>query len=464
MKLGRMNRRQRQHQMNRAATLVKREDEITLGTPQELYGGQLTTPLFSPYTDRPLMSFSMAGAYHPVLDWIGWEDTLIDLTNKGFISYMAADGAAASSPTSGVQADPCASGNTVEYGTCDYVLNGFGRLRRETPPRSDDHDGLMYHEKIDLHRIDGTLIGDEKEYDMFVCTSVLIQDLHRQLIVGNSSNAGEFDGLENLVIDGYLDSQAQACNAMDAYVVDWAGLDMSNAVSDSNGTPITINGTNVPNGTYNLYGMLEWILRNIKIRLSFAPTLRNRIVEGDAVLMMPSSWIKPFLNMVTCYVKCGGDYARMTTDAALTFYNNLWQSNESGEQLADARIIVEGTPIVITGFDYELDNGDGTADMYLLIKGNNGMQFLYGEYKDNEPTVANQPERYATTDGNMLLTYAYYDQTCSVRVVQMQARLHMPAPWAQVRILNVPYEGVLAAISSDPLNTNFFGNLIKAGF
>lgn len=460
--LARIDKRQRMAQINRLASLIEREDDITYNAAvTELYGGS-SEPLFSPYTERPLMAFSMIGAYHPLLDWIGWRPSLEWFTQKGFISYVAADGAAADTPSSGVVTDPCSAGNTIEFGKCDYIKQGFGRLRRQTPSRSDDNDGLVYNKLIAQHRIDGTLIRNEKEYDMLLCTSVIIQDLHRQLIVGNrGASTAQFDGLQQLVVYGYQDSEGNSCSAMDSYVVDWNSLPMSGAISDSSGTAITINGVAVPNGTYNLYGMFEWILRNIKIRLGVAPTLSNRINRGDAVLAMPQSWIKPFLNVVTCFTKCGGDYARMTTDAALTFYNNLWLENDP---LADAAFEVEGTTVLITGYDYELDNGDGTADFYLLIKGSNGNDFLYGEYKDNRPTVQAKPNKYATTDNGMLLTWAYEDQTCERRVVQGRFRLHMPAPFAQVRIQNVPYEGILSPLSSDPLNANYISNLIKAGF
>lgn len=449
----------------RLIQMMERSDDITGAslTTTELYGGT-TAPLFSVFHERPLMSMSMIGRYHPVMDWIGWTPTLNNLVRKGFLTYVAADGAAASTPTGGAVSDPCAPANTIEFGLCDYELSGFGRIRRETPPRSDDNDGLVYHELVTAHRVNGQVIRDEKEMDMLLCTSVLIQDLHRYLIIGNKSNAGEFDGLQQLVTFGYLDTDGNSCSAMDSYVIDWGGLDMGAAISDSLGTQITLNGSPVPDGTYNLYGMMEWVLRNIRIRLAFAPLLRNNITQGEAILMMPTSWIKPFLNVVTCYVKCGGDYAKMTTDAALAFYNSLWVENPNGENLAHARFICEGVVIDITGYDYELDNGDGTADMYLLIKGNSGMDFIYGEYKNNAPTVQNRPDKYGTTDSNMLLTWNRDDETCSVRIVQMQPRLHVPAPWAMVRFQNVPYEGVLSAISSDPLNANYLGNLLKAGY
>lgn len=449
--------------MERMSDLIKRGDPITSITTTELYGGT-SSPLFDIGMERPLMSFSMLGNYHPILDFIGWTPSLFHRVHKGFISYAAADGAAASSPTAGAVADPCDPGNTIEFGKCDYLLDGYGRVRRKTPNRTDDEDGLMYNDTIDLHRLNGTPITNEKEFDMFLTTSVIVQDLHRYLITGNKSTGGEFDGFEQLITYGYLDSGGASCSAMDSYVIDWAGLDMSNAVSDVNGTQIKINNVAVVDGTYNIYAMLEWVMRNIRIRLKFAPILQNRLNLGEVVLMMPTSWIKPFLNVVTCYAHCGGDFAQMTTPFAQEFIRNLWSDGEDNA-LEDAQVTIEGIPVIITGYDYELDNGDGTADWYLLVKGNSGVPFMYGEYKDNAPTISGDRQgRYATTDGNMLLTWSTYDETCSYRVVQMQPRLQMPAPWAQVRIQNVPYEGVLTPQSSDPLSSNYISNLIKSGY
>lgn len=444
--------------------VVERQDDITYdATVTELFGGAHESPLFSVYTDRPLMSWTQVGKYHEIMDWIGWEATTINKINRGFITYAGADGTAADSPTAGAVSDPCSPGNTIEFGKCDWEITGFGRIRRQTPARSDDHDGLTYHQLHTAHTINGVQITDEKVFDMYICTAVIVQDLHRYLIVGNKSNAGEFDGLQQLVTYNYTDTDGQSCNAMDAAVIDWGGLDMAAGVSDTNGVAITINGTAVANGVYNLYGMLEWAIRNIKIRMQYAPTLTNDINAGDAVLLMPTSWVKPFLKTVICYNYCGGDYTsdRMNSEAALLAYEKMWNAPNA---FGTATIRVEGMTLIISGYDWELINNDGTADMYLLIRQSNGEKFIAGQYKDNAPTVRKNPDDYATTDGNMLLTWTYRDQTCRRRVVQMQPRLLMPAPWAFVRIQNVPYEGVFSPMSIDPQSAYFIDDVIKSGF
>ena len=106
--------------------LVRRGDELTMPTNLDGLYNQL---LFDLCADDALMAFTLFGAYNTVLDRIGFENDNVNNRVVNFLTYIAADGAAAGSPTSGVQTNACAPGQQIEAGFCQYNLAGWGRLR-----------------------------------------------------------------------------------------------------------------------------------------------------------------------------------------------------------------------------------------------------------------------------------------------------------------------------------------------
>ncbi|MCA9915214.1 MAG: hypothetical protein KC496_17795, partial [Anaerolineae bacterium] len=77
------------------AFLKQRSGALTYSASvQELYGGNGDL-LFSLEAERPLMAFNMWGRYHPLLDWLGWESSTAQERTRGYITYIAAAGAAA---------------------------------------------------------------------------------------------------------------------------------------------------------------------------------------------------------------------------------------------------------------------------------------------------------------------------------------------------------------------------------
>jgi len=98
--------------------------------------------------DNDLLSLSFSGT-QSLLDWLGWESVEANLV----------------------------------------------RLGRSAPSR---HDGQSRHylEKYPRYRVDGALIGDEKEWDFAFATEMLIFDLLRMIPAGNKVTVGQFNGLQ----------------------------------------------------------------------------------------------------------------------------------------------------------------------------------------------------------------------------------------------------------------------------
>src|SRR3990167_1857720 len=145
--------------------------------------------LFDLCGDADLMSLSFEGQV-PFLDWIGWERTSVCEIRKNFITYQAPAGTAVGSPTSGIVTDACAPGETIEWGTCEFLLDDFGRIRRVAPTRDITRTSLRLCEAQPRYRLDGTPIVDDREYDMRVTTEVITQDLKGLIVEGNNSNPG----------------------------------------------------------------------------------------------------------------------------------------------------------------------------------------------------------------------------------------------------------------------------------
>lgn len=428
---------------------VQRDGDLTYSGAPEIYGGT-GDPLFDCYVDDALMSLSFMGRYNPLMDWVGWDASNEHRMHRAFVTYAAGAGAAAGTPNSGRSTDPCAPGTQVEWGKCDWTKVGFGKLRRATPVRSDDEIGLRYNNALVTKRIDGTPITDEREWDMIIATSALVDDLHREIIVGNGATAGSSDGLQQMVTYGYEDSEGEACTAMDSLVIDWNGLPLVEADSDTGTDAISINGVDVADGTYSFYNFVRGAMRRIRTRIASTPMLSGTLNSADMALVMPQSWVSQMLDLATCWQLCGGDTNRMGQFEARAFRDSL-----NGGLYGAGTFPLDGLSIPILAYDHSLINADGTADMYLLNRGPANMPFIRGQYKDMNQVVARKPQKYGAMDGGKLLTWSEEDNTCERRNVEMMWRLLMPAPWAQVRFQNVPLDDIFGAISSDPISDFF---------
>ena len=133
----------------------------------------------------------------------------------------------------------------MEWGSADFAVEGFGRIRRKSPTRELTEVDLRYSQAQPVYRIDGSPITDELEWDFYQVTSAMVQDLHRMLILGNKTTAGQFDGLQRLVNYGYTTTTGAIATEMDSIVIDYNG----NAMATAGGSVgVTFNGNPVTDG------------------------------------------------------------------------------------------------------------------------------------------------------------------------------------------------------------------------
>lgn len=402
--------------------------------------------LFDMCSDRDLMSLSFQGS-DPFLDWIGWERTDVCTIIKNFISYTRPeyDGG---NPTNGYVSDPCADPKGVDWGTCDFELTDFARLRRWGPTRDITKTGIRLCEAAPRYRLDGTPITDDREYDMRVTTEVLIQDLRRMLVSGNKLTTGQFDGLERLVKTGYTSRDGTNCQAMNSIVLNWGGAQLSST------TGVTWNGSALASG-YTFIDVLLNVYRNIRQRIAMSPVLAAQPLQvGDIVLAMPSSFIDCLLNHYTCWRVCAGSQYNENNLDSLEARN--FRDGLSGGLFGAGRIFLHGFEIPIVPYDYGLIKSPTRFDAYLLTGSVGNVKLLQGQYNDMNYAAGVRPDRFAVTDGGRVLTYSQDDHTCEKRVVEMQPRLLNWAPWAQVRMQNLRCTPVGPVISSDPTETSFY--------
>lgn len=413
-------------------------DGLSKSTLATLYG---CSGLFDLCGDDDLMSLSFEGQ-SPFLDWIGWERTEVCRVRKGFITTVRGENC-----SDGWVSDPCADPNGIEYGVCEFELKDFARLRRQGPVRDATEARMRLCERQPRYRLDGTPITDDREYDMRLATEVVLQDLKRMIITGNSATSGQADGLQRLVKVGYTDPEGRRCTSMDSLVVDWNGNGMGDLPS---GSGATLNGNAIAAG-WDFVDILLYVYRHIRQDIAMAPALAAQNLKvGDIVLVMPTFLTRCLLDMYTCWSVCPS--ADIDTYAARTFRNEL-----NGGMFGAGRIYLDGFEIPLIAYDWELINGPTRGDIYMLTGQVGNVKLLQGQYLDMNAAPESYPEAgFTVTDGGRLLTWVEQDHTCIRQIVEMRPRLLSWAPWANARFQDVACAGPGLPKSPDPCATSYY--------
>lgn len=420
---------------------VVRREELTLSTLATIYG---CCGLFDMCSDNDLMSLSFEGQ-NAFLDWLGWEATNVCLIKKNFITFNRGLGGHAV----GAITDPCGESQCVEWGTCDFVLEDFGLLRRCGPVRNATRNAARYCEIQPRYRLDGTPIRDDAEYDMRLATEAVLQDLKYYVVNGNKAVGGQFDGLESLIKTGYTDSRGVHCKSMDSIIIDW------NANGMAGGAGVTWNGAAV-GATYGFVDVLLAAFRRIMDRINLSPELSAQPMGvGDMVFVAPTHLIRCLLDAFTCWSVCpsnANQTAFMNTYEGRNFRNGL-----NGGMFNAGRIFLDGFEIPLIAYNWGLIKGPTLADAYLLTGRVGNIRAISGQYLDMRDVPRGYPEAsYSYTDGGRVLTWVERDKTCVKREVEMQPRLLMWAPWAQARFQDVRCTQPGGVLSADPWETSFF--------
>jgi hypothetical protein len=395
---------------------------------------------FDRCTDE-IMSLHWAGQL-PLLDWMGFNVSDECYRSVEFIAYLRAERGG----LSGHIANPCDDPNSWEYCTCKLTVEDFGRYGREGPTR-EIMKPKLYCKTDPIRRLDGSLVSDEREWDMRFTTDMIIQDISGDLIVGNHTTTGQFDGLEQWVKTGY------DCTGLDSVIINWNG----NPMSGGNG--ITWNGAAIAN-TFDFVDVLLAAFRRIKQRISWSKQLANQRPRiGDMILLLPTNMAHCLLDFYTCWSVCAGaqyNEANLNTYEARTFRDRLIA--ESPENMFGFGYIrLDGMVIPLLAYDWELIKGPLTGDIYLLTGAWGGMRLWEGEHLSAAAAVANfGGNGYWMTDGGRMLWVAETQNECYKVKAWMHPRLFCKAPWAQVRFQSVRCATPGGPLSPDPEETSFF--------
>lgn len=423
--------------------------DLTISTAPTLYE---CCGLFDLCTDRDLMSLSFKGQ-EPFLDWIGWQSELNCIINRAFITWQdVVDGRDLGYDT--VMPDPCDTPRTYEFGTCDWELRDFGRLRSRSPVRDITQNAMKYCESQPRYRLDGTLINNTREWDIRFTTEIIMQTLKRLIISGSASNDGEFDGLQQLIRTGFTATDGRHCTSMDSQIIDWNGNPMAG------GAGVTWNGQAVGD-TFNLIDVLLAAWRRVQYRISMAPSLASqRWTPGDTVLVMPSFLVHCLLDYFTCWSVCDGTEADTGVMKVInTLEGRRFRDSLLGGAFGYGAITLDGNTIPVIAYDWGTIQGPSRGDIYMLTGRIGGQRLINGQYLDmrNVPG-AGYPgaEKFEYLDGGRLLTWMETDETCVSQRVEFRPRLLSWAPWAQIRIEDVSCATVGGPMSPDPWDTSYF--------
>lgn len=395
---------------------------------------------FDRCTDE-LLSLHFAGML-PLLDFMGF--TVSDVCHKviEFITYVRPemDGG---NPTAGNIADPCAEPNGWEYGTTKLELTDFGRYGRKGPVR-DMMKPRLYCQTDPRRRLDGTVVTDEREWDMRFTMEAIVQDLSRDVIIGNSAGTpSELNGLENIVKTGYSSSM------LDSIVIDWNGNPMTG------GAGITWNGNAVA-ATYNFVDVLRAVVRRIKQRISWSPLLQNqRMNIGDMILVMPTVAAENLLDFFTCWSVC--NTTENITVQLQSFEARRFRDGLQGGLYGAGQITIDGIIIPIMAYDWELIKGPTRADIYLLTGGIGSVRMWEAEHLSAQAAARQYGNLgYFSTDGGRVLGTYNTENECSELKLWMHPRAWSRSPWAQARFMDVQFATPGPVLSPDPLSSSFY--------
>lgn len=402
-----------------------------------------STPFFARCEDE-IMSLHFGGRMG-LLDLLNWQTTDVYLRTWKFITFVRpaySSNAGAGTVTAGHLSDPCADPNGFEFGTAEMSVEGFGRYGRAAPVR-DLFKPTRYCETDPRYRLDGSPVTSEVEWDMAFATDALMQDIFRDLIIGNSTTAGKFDGLQRWIKTGY-DSPM-----LDSFVVNWAG----NNMDATGGGTITVNGSNSTPGS--LVNMILSIYRRWRQRMMWSPMLATQMQSGvNTVLVLPTFLIECLLDSFTCWSVCTGNNVDINSYEARTFRNGLL-----GGRFGYGRIFLDGQEIPLLAYDWETMHGTDRGDIYFLTLNVGQVRLWQGEHLSGQAVLrelAAGNQGYFVRDGGRILGKENVDNLCRQLFIWMRPRIMCRAPWLQARIMNVECNSILPLISPDPTETSFY--------
>jgi len=403
-----------------------------------------------------LVSLSLA-RFNGFLDWLGWETTDLCKIQKNFIDRTIPS----EEVRQGWLASACDAPNSINWAACDFIIEDFGRLRRAGPTQDVTKNHLRLCEAQPRYRRDGTLIVDDLEWYLVMNAEVMLQDLMLMVINGNVNTAGQFDGLENLVTTGYVNSRGQRCSLMDSITVDWNfnGLGGGAGVVWTDGR-----GARSVSATATFTDLLRSIVRVVRTRIRNSGLGVMDLQVGDVAILATSQMAECILDQFTCWRVCPGlafNESNLNTLEARTFRDNIegGSINANGNAIqVEGFVNLHGLDVPVLSYDWGLATGSH-SDVYVLTGSVGGRKVLHGQYNDMSQVQVRYENagKFFSTDGGKVLGYFEDDETCLRPTSEIQPRIISWAPWTNTRITNVACDTPGGEIFADPTSSSFIG-------
>lgn len=388
-----------------------------------------------------------------LLQWLGFRPNKFYRRRVDFIPWFGPAGMSGegSIPSTGAGA-PCDDPEGWEFGVCGYDLchtSWYHRAGEALDPHTIVQERC---ETTPRYRLNGVQISDDVEWQMNGIMGVLQQDLRRDLIHGNHTNAYQMNGLEAIIKEGYTNDDGLTCPQIDSILVDWANDDLDG----------------VANGFGNFFDYLDEVITEIEYRASGI----GNITEVDMALLTSRFMATCLLDAFACYTTCGVTAAGDITDQALRAQQRALRRELNGGPLYDGATAVgylhlkSGRRIPILVDDaLDLSKAADTycTDIYLLTRRIGSIDVLYGEYMDlrvyENRVRAKTPEFHARADAaGRFVVKGKEDNWCVQLIMGTSPEIYISAPWAQVR-----FQDVCCARSRQPLTGDPFQPLYLPG-
>ncbi|MEE9573067.1 MAG: hypothetical protein V3W20_08475 [Candidatus Neomarinimicrobiota bacterium] len=406
---------------------------------------------FDNCSEEELMSLFFNGRLD-LLDWMGFERTEECFRKTEYLSFVAPS----DTSSTGAMPTSCLPPEGIDFGSCSQELEDFGRYGRLSKTR-EAAKPERFCKTTPVRFIDGSLVTSEPMWDEFMTMNQLLTDIRVALVNGNKSNAGEFDGLENIVTTGY------ECEGLDSFVIDWNNLPMDD------GSGAVYNGNPMPG--FDLVAWLHDIHRRIRERMSWSPVLQNQQSKvGDIIIVAPSFINTVLLDMFSAWSIVGPGVAFQEANISHSLPLREKRDSLNGGLFGHGRIFLDQMEIPLLNYNWAMTNGPTRGDLYMLTGSMGSMRVWEGEYLDarNVPKVfedmgiSGNPGNFFTRDDGRVLGKARIDETCYNMSLQMMLRLFCKAPWAQARFSNIVSRTPTGPLSANPVDTSFFPSDINA--
>jgi hypothetical protein len=378
-----------------------------------------------------------------LMQWLGWRPNRFYRRRVDFIPWYGPEGVVACTNRTGA-GNPCDDPKGWEYQVCGYDLQHTSWYHRQGDPLNPHTIVQDRCETTPRYRLNGIMISDDVEWQMNGIMNVLQQDIRRDLIHGNHSNAFQMDGLESLIKTGYTNDNGTTCPQIDSTVVDWAHDDLDGAV----------------NGFGNFFDYLDEVVTEKEWRASAVGT----ISETDMVLLTSRFMATCLLDAYACYTTCGVTDTNDVTDQALRAQQRQARFNLNGGPLYDGAAAVgfinlksgRRLPIIVDdAMDIEKGGAGYCTDIYLLTRRIGSIDVLYGEYLDlrvfeNRVRAKFPDASYRADAAGRFVAKGKEDNWCTVFMMGTSPEIYLSAPWAQTRFQDVCCSRKRTPFTGDP--------------